>query len=355
MPVIKTNSKPEIEPVWQLSDGLSYSALSTWLNCREQFRLKYVCGWTSCRFSFALEFGSAFHHLLEIFPGCGKLGYIKGRKNGEKQTVSEWSKREIEKYSKRTFTTEKTKRFLPADNHELKRCLRLVVAVFPHYATHYQQHDMKLRWKSRENIFKFAQDGSTQLTGKIDGVVKDGSKLWLFETKTKGQIDESAIRALLHNDLQTMLYAYAIQQLYKKPPVGIIYNVVKRPGIQLRKDETTSNWLERVENIGTKTFPPLAENPEEYFLRWRVTLEPGEVDSWADRILRPILSEFVGWWHGWESGTEAANCPEKNPGHYPNPAALYFRNQKSDMFHLITTGNSEGLYQRKKSHPELVT
>ena len=51
--------------LWRLDDGVTFSSLSRWLECPEQFSLAYIEGKTPKRISEPLEFGSVFHLALE--------------------------------------------------------------------------------------------------------------------------------------------------------------------------------------------------------------------------------------------------------------------------------------------------
>ena len=60
----RKSQKPN-KPLWKLEDGITYSGLSTWEQCREQFSLQWIDGLTSRKVSIPLEFGSIIHYALE--------------------------------------------------------------------------------------------------------------------------------------------------------------------------------------------------------------------------------------------------------------------------------------------------
>jgi hypothetical protein len=68
------------------------------------------------------------------------------------------------------------------------------------------------------------------------------SGIYLFDNKTKGEIEPEELKRQLHFDMQTMIYLVALieksrdddwpnqgKSLYKMPIKGVRYNVIRRP------------------------------------------------------------------------------------------------------------------------------
>lgn len=62
--------------------------------------------------------------------------------------------------------------------------------------------------------------------GRFDGVVRDRhGRLWLLEHKTASSFPREVVLRL---DEQAGLYLLAATQLFREPPVGVIYNVIRK-------------------------------------------------------------------------------------------------------------------------------
>ena len=102
------------------------------------------------------------------------------------------------------------------------------------------------------------------MRGKWDSVDYIGKRVYLQENKTKGDIDEQAIRHNLHFDLQTMLYMTALtEELEPQKIAGVRYNVIRRPlsggkgSIRPHAEKNSKNmtWINWI--LGIPPQPPL--------------------------------------------------------------------------------------------------
>lgn len=310
-------------PVWELyRDGITFSGLSKWLECREQFRLGYVCGWTPTRLSEPLEFGSIFHHCLEH--------EARARKNLTAVL--------------KAYRTSRFREITVADGPLFEKQITLAQALIPEYFDYYRK-DPEKNWVQREQQFRMDYDLGGELVpivGKMDGVLRIVKKLWLFETKTKSRIDEGAISLSLKMDFQTLLYSLAVQDIYGDCPSGVVYNVIRKPGHKQGKAEKTKDFVKRLRKA-------ISDDPSYFYKRWEVSLQKSDIESFQQTVLNPILSNFVDW--------NETTMPRKNPfdshTHYLNPNNLIGRYGASPFLNLITTGSKSRLKERKKAHPEL--
>ena len=58
-------SKVRVDPLWTIDDGITYSLISKFMNCRERFHISQVQGWKPKGINVPLEFGNMFHLLTE--------------------------------------------------------------------------------------------------------------------------------------------------------------------------------------------------------------------------------------------------------------------------------------------------
>lgn len=331
----KSLSSRKLKPLWDLyRDGLTQGAIHNFLECREQFRLMYPMGLSAKGFSNPLEFGSAFHDCLAHMQTGRKLSAKTAMENYRKKTLAErkLAMRERDQFEVLTGQCE---------------------FVLDAYKQLYKEDDDR-DWLVRERVFRVEFENPIAglppipLTGRWDGLFHQserGKKRFrLHESKTKGRIDEDGIKDTLPFDTQTMLYNYAAWKTYGELPTGVIYDVVKRPALRQSIKEDIPAFLKR-------TKKDIADRPKEYFMRWNVTLEPGDLDKFIKHQLTPIIHQIVAWWEAVKNRLDDPwGCPE----HYMSEKHLIGTYGRCAMFHLITKGNAFNLYRRKHPFPELI-
>jgi len=249
----KTRKGPgKSKPLWKLEDGITYSALSKWIECPEQFSLAYIDGLSQKRISIPLEFGTIFHLCLEHQYNFPNL------------TPKQIANKVCNAYKKGRQSTLLNTR----ERETLENLINLVKVTFPAYCSYWEEDDQAIEWIQREDKFKVLHTIPTEsgpvkvyLRGMRDGVIRIHGKSGIFETKTKSRIDESDIRDGLKADMQTMIYAFATYLARKEMPEYVYYNVIRRSTMYRRKDESITNWCNRISE-------DIQKRPSYYFLRW---------------------------------------------------------------------------------------
>lgn len=327
--------KNKPSPTWDLyRDGLTYSLLSKFFVCRERFRLSTVEGWSETGLQSGLEFGSAFHACLEKLP------------QPPEKTTQAYQRNRILANS------------LSHDQlSEFEVLMAMVEAVVYGYEQYWSADNASMAWVSREEVFDLPYevdmlDGTSRtirLRGKWDGVyreTKDDNKLWILETKTKSDIDQDGLQRTLSQDLQTMMYVTAVQAMFGERVHGVLYNVIRRPGLRLRQNESLREFSVRLRQ-------DVLDRRDFYFHRWVVSLERGELETWQRECFDPLLRTVVQWW---ESIKDDPFEPWKSPYHFRRPFGIYdglAAGRRGDFFNLLTTGSHTGLRQRSTAFPEL--
>ncbi|KKN74285.1 hypothetical protein LCGC14_0392240 [marine sediment metagenome] len=313
------------------TDGLTQSALGLWLQCREQFRLKYVEGWSAKGNPLPLHYGSASHHVLRR---------MYERKLTIKKSIAEFDK---------LWRKERQTTFIPQKllaQHDL--VLGMLDSIMPHYLRRIQKKDKPFndfktkKWLALEHKFKIPFDVESNqavLRGMFDGVfLDDKGRLWLFETKNLSRIDQNDIQASLPFDLQVMFYLYALVRTYPEHKIGgVLYNVLRRPGLRQGVKETLSDFIKRIEKDVSKKYA-------HYFMRFPMPITRSEILEWSDKTLWPMISNLLEWWQGLDDST---------PRHYMNPHALVGKYGRCEMFNAIVDNNFNGLYRRDVVFSEL--
>jgi hypothetical protein len=264
--------------------GISHSTLTSWLACRQRCAFKLE-GWSRIAPKDAAEFGKLFHYYLERMYGmmCGAsevgkpLGTDKDREK-MKDSVGVFTD-EYEKKNAATISNIQAWEVMAATAE----------AVFKCYVDVWWKDDTKrYEWVALEADFKQPFNG-VMLKGYRDGLFRFKGSLWLLETKTKGRID-SELDDAISFDGQNLFYITATEEEKKEPVAGALYNVVRRPGIQVKNGEAPKDYAERVVS-------DIIKQPDHYFKRYVITY--GEkVKSRFRAELTAKLDEFQKWQAG---------------------------------------------------------
>ena len=95
-----------------------------------------------------------------------------------------------------------------------------------------------------------------KIAGKLDDLVKINNRWWIVEYKTASRLDSSYFDRL-YVDSQITMYMYAMERLDYNP-AGVIYRVIRKPGLRRGRTEALEAFLERLRK-------DIAERPEFYY------------------------------------------------------------------------------------------
>ncbi len=311
-------------------DGVTYSFLDEFQVCREQARLSYVEGYRERGMKEYFEFGNCIHNCIEAH-GKAKCGPINFNLILNK------------------YRDARKKELNAAERVTLSQMVETARIMWPAYVEFWQnQRGMEYlddcQFVALEEDFKVPhelEDGTVVfLRGRIDGLLRYKKQLWLMENKTKSIIDDRITDALPH-DLQTTIYCHVVEQKYGEPVAGILYNVIRRPGLRLNKERDVELLLSRIRTA-------VAETPEEYFLRWNIYLDPGDTHRAIERTLNPLLRNVVLWWREIEPNLFDPFSIPNRVHHYMSPKGLYTQYGKSQYFDILTTGNDANFTRRER-------
>jgi len=308
---------PQFNP---LKEGISQSLLCGFLKCRQMSKINLE-GWTPLKTASVLQFGEMAHGVLERL-------YTEDRKKPPTtEEVLRFIKEQVDIWEK----SPRGQRASGEDAEQLEMNTALLEAVLPSYFKFWGKEDFGgLKWLALEKEFEIDFQGY-KLRGKIDGVYNKGG-IWVFETKTKGRIEEQNIAELLAFDFQSDYYTLACEKMYGKMPVGMRYNIIRRPGQKLGKKENLSSFKTRVED-------EVLADPKHYFIRYRVDKTKKDLDIFK-KELRQILDEFRDWVEG------------KLPT-YKNPVSCMDKYGACRYLRICASGNYTGFYKRQHLFSEL--
>lgn len=352
-------------PVWKgpHEDGITFSLLSRFLTCRERFRITVIEGLKPVKtFNHRIEYGNMWHVCEEGYAACPPRPHQgpAGRKPWQAQ-LNECATKLARQY--------------PMQQDQIHHWYNVCKIQFPEYGSHWAKHDdSKNRTPvAQEQVFNIPYDlpsgRMVKLRGKFDGVDAIGKDIYLFETKTKGDIDEVSLQRQLTMDLQTMIYmtvlkcdtgVKSIETLKEKGYKlrGIRYNVVRRPlsggknTIRQTKNETEEQFYERLGGL-------IQEDPGYYFMRWKIDLGSNDIDRFRVRCLNPILEQLCDWWAWVDSSGNPFRTGTVNGSwgpHWQHPFGV--RNSLDEGGHdyldeYINNGSLAGLERVDNLFPEL--
>lgn len=121
-----------------------------------------------------------------------------------------------------------------------------------------------------------AKSKTFRLRGKIDAITYIDGMPWIVEYKTASQINNGYFERLELDD-QITTYMYAHKKIYGKDAAGVIYRVLKKPGIKQTKKESLEQFCRRLEQdyIG---------RPEFYFFEQRYYRSPEDLERFEKEL-----------------------------------------------------------------------
>ena len=300
-------SKSDKGPVWEgpVADGITYSLLCRFLCCRERFRLLVVEGLKPVeQFNHRIEYGQMWHTCEEALAQAdGTL--IQGTEYCWTVALNGYVSGLCKKY--------------PLQQEQIQHWYNVCCIQFPVYVDYWSRHpDVTNRTSLlQEQVFdvpyQLPSGRIIRLRGKWDSVDLIGkgkaASVYLFETKTKGDVKEEQLQRQLSSgfDLQTMLYLVAIER--SQGPVfadgvlnkldarlsGVRYNVIHRP-LSGGKDSIRQKQNESPEEFYVRLRALIIDHPDYYFMRWKVEVTPQDIIRFRRECLDPILEELCDWW-----------------------------------------------------------
>lgn len=384
-------------PLWEgpngqgKNGGCTQGLLSRYVVCKERFRVRYVEGLAPAeRFDHKLFFGSCWHIGEQI---------LAGRAPTEVTSASIPGPAEYDKYMF-AYAKQQSAQY-PLDREKINHWYQVARAVFPLYVRHWAEHpDVTARRPLLAEYpfdvpYQLPSGRKVRLRGKMDSVdlvtgPAGTAGVWLAENKTKGDIRPEKIQQQLTDDIQVMLYFVALQHYMDSrigalkpssderrywgtaPLRGVRYNVVRRPlsggkgtitrkkGSKNVREETPAEFYDRVASY-------VREAPEEFFMRWNVTVSPGDVARFRREVLDPLLENLLDdyeWWTScyvrradvWKYERRAKEFPEHGSRLYRVPYGInlsLYEGGETDIDEFLRTGSTAGLARRTVVFPEM--
>jgi len=236
---------------------LSHNSMVDWSKCRRYYYWKRIKKLEKVSLNIPFMVGRIVQH------GIFKL--FSDPKNAVKETLAMF------KVEKKTIR--KAYPSLSVDQEEeLSKQEFVTKALVTAYGKQYTKFFRESTLIKNEMPLKYQLNKNTFVVAKIDDVIKNRGKNWLYELKTASSIDATKVKKI-KTDAQTSLYhtLYGLLVSAKDKLSGILYSIVKKPGIRQKKTETKNQFLHRLEN-------------------WYEDADDGDIRFHMERISSPLIS-----------------------------------------------------------------
>lgn len=209
-------------------DQVGISKLNLFIECHRKYYWRYIRNIEQKKTSIPLFVGGMYHSGLEQFY------------RGEKPDV-------ILHDMDEQITEFMTNKFIDPSEMGILDYQRAVILGMLEGYFHIHKKDLKC-WKilATELYVEMPLPGfEIPLVGTIDLVYKHKGKIWIGEHKTTSQVTKDYIDRLPF-DLQVMIYPKMAEHALKKRAHGVCYNVIRKPSIRQRQNETFADFIVRV-------------------------------------------------------------------------------------------------------------
>lgn len=256
----------------------SNSSIGTFLTCNKKYDLSYNERLESTGYAQALNYGSFVHAFIEA-------------KHGKNKTAPATAYQEViarlARGGEQAFEVNQAQALLDFDLAER------VVDLWYRYWKNYSGHLSTSQMEFLETEGEWSMEvGSRRLVGKRDGLVNhlEFNKLFLHEIKTSGEPDRETYKHKLQLDRQISVNIEALRRAGKRVD-GVIYDIIWKPALRLKKDETP-------EQLNQRRLAEIAERPEHYFERLIVYRSDADIEG----AMRDLDLQFGMMEHAKERG-----------------------------------------------------
>ena len=209
---------------------LTQSMINSYCWCARKYWYQYIYGVVLDIFHFPFVIGEAAH------TGVQSLLKYKDLDKALEAAADIIQKRKTEYEKTHTLSADEDQNIIFQQVN--------VEAMIRNYYSYYKDFIKEVKVLFIERILKYDMNlaGNFILTSKLDAIIKLRSEIYVYELKTsKSPSYESVMGAYA----QMMSYYINASQKYKI--AGIYFNVIKKPQFKLGKNESTEDYLIRLE------------------------------------------------------------------------------------------------------------
>ena len=244
------------------------SRIGAFLSCPMFFKHRYLRKMVTKKRQNFFTFGTAIHRYIEIWYTT------KDRKLALKNV-------------EQIFNDVNRDGLNREEIHQLECDKNMALGIAAVYPDFYKGDFDEYTTFMTEQEFQFPLgDSGHSWFGTIDGLIKDGAgDWWILETKTAAaQTLNDGYFERVKIDNQITGYMYGAKNILGKFPKGIVYNVIKKPAIRLKKGESLAAFQKRIYQEYTKY-----GTEKHYFTREEIILSKHRLDGWLDMTTELVV------------------------------------------------------------------
>jgi hypothetical protein len=238
---------------------VSFSGLDLFMKCPRKYYYRYIMRLEKMRFELPLFVGKVIHEgIHQLYK---KVPDVDPWKETEK-----YFQEEVHKLRKNVVLT-------PEDEKEIMEQTTVIPGMLQVYAKKYANRIKRTVLIENEApiVYDIFGEGKIKLVGKLDNILSYYDRLTLHELKSSKSINLDYLNKI-KVDFQTSLYFLIYNILYLKKLVGIVYDVIRKPGIRQKKNEDYQQYMVRLE-------------------QWYEATEAGDNKFFLDERSTPYLSQ----------------------------------------------------------------
>lgn len=211
---------------------ISYSGMSGFRKCPRYYYWKYIRRLEKATFKLPFIVGRIMHHGIQIlFEHPAKAeDEIKKKFRQEAQDA------------RKKFPEMST-----WDEEGLASQEYLTVGMLAAFRNYFKKFLAGTKHIATEKVLKYALNKRVTIVGKIDNVIQNQEKKWIYELKNLRTLDMDRVRAI-KTDPQSALYleVHNRQEPKKDRLDGIIYKIIRKPSIRQKKKESRKEFMLRL-------------------------------------------------------------------------------------------------------------
>jgi len=216
---------------------LSFSSMSTFLDCRRKFWWRYVRNLVLVEFNKAFLVGDVVHY------GLFQL-YFKNE-NALEDTITYFNKK-VDELRAALVVSPAIEQSLIEQEYVIRGIITAykernsdIIGITEHL---HNEHELKFSLPNEE--------GTDQIfiVAKLDNILLSPDGKFVHEIKTTKSVTPEYVKNI-QNSLQAAIYFHGFNYVEKddsKKLAGIIYDVIKKPSIRLKKNEAYDAYLQRL-------------------------------------------------------------------------------------------------------------
>jgi len=212
---------------------VSFGSLNAFSKCPRYYWYKHIRRLELVKFNIAFTIGRIMHHGIQVL--------FESPKKAEEEIKKKF--KEEAQNARKQFP-----QMGIDDEQELAQQEFISVGMLRAFRAYYSKFLKETTHISTEFSIKYQLNPQVTVVGKIDNIIANFKKLYIYELKNLKSFDMSRIQSI-KTDPQTSLYFELYNRMAKKADRlnGIIYKIIKKPQIRQKQSESKGEFLRRLE------------------------------------------------------------------------------------------------------------